>query len=89
MTTDEKLEYLLEFQDKQAMRNFRLVAELEAIKAKLRSDVPESELRQLNSMLERDFQISLQKQLSDCEKVSPGYAARIDDREPWELSLLR
>jgi hypothetical protein len=88
MTTDEKLEYLLAFQNKQEMRNYRLLAAIEAIKTKLREAVPRSELRQWDGTFEREFQISLQKHLGECERVSPGHAALIDDREPWELKLL-
>ena len=88
MTTDEKLDYLLKFNDKHVMRNYRLLARMKALEAMLRGAVPEPKLDQWDRSLEREAQIILHDMLNECEKHSPGYAASIDDREPWELALL-
>jgi hypothetical protein len=88
MTTDEKIKCLVAFQDKQTMRNYRMLARTEALEVVLRGMIPEPKLKQWDVSLERETQIALQRILTECERFSPGYAAKIDDREPWELKLI-
>jgi hypothetical protein len=85
LTTDEKLEKLLDATVGLRRDQLRTMARLKALESMVHSSVSIEEHSKWKSTLDKQTKLILQNLLEAYEKVSPGFAAEIDDRSDEEL----
>ena len=85
MTNEERFKAVADAMLVHRFEALRTLAKLQALEAMVRDTVPKGELPKWE--VDRDVltKKAFQKLLVSFEKQNPGYAARLDQREPDEL----